>query len=225
MDDLNATLQHLVAQALGQPLKSNERRQTLYQIYQRVTQSGKLWRDRQPYYNDALQEMWEYCCHHLEDYDPSVKQVITWLDDELKRRLSRYRYARQRDVTKHIQAQGEGSETLPAIAERLPAPPDAQTSLEIWEQTRAWVRSDPEQTLRKPCFRKRAAINCQLLCERRLPPEASWSAIAAELGLNAAEAQDLPKWYCRRCIPILREFGVAQGFLETVTKSKPRRTV
>ncbi|WP_272121521.1 hypothetical protein [Spirulina major] len=224
MDDLNATLKQLVAQALEYPPQSNERRQTLYRIYQQVTRSGKLWCDRQPYYNDALQEMWEYCCHHLEDYDPTVKQVITWLDDELKRRLSRYRYAQQRSATKHVQDVEGGSTTLPPLAERLPAPPDAQASLAIWQQTLEWVQTDPDHRLRKLCFRKRPEGNCQRLCQRRLPPEATWGEIAAELELNAAEAKDLPKWYCRRCIPILREFGVAQGFLDTVKKSQPRRT-
>lgn len=223
MDDLNATLKQLVAQAVSQPVKSTDRRQTLYQIYQLVTRSGKLWRDRQPYYNDALQEMWEYCCHHLEDYDPSVKQVITWLDDELKRRLQRYRYAQQRDATKHIPTQSEGNDRLPPPAERLPAPPDIQPSLAMWEQTLAWVRTDPDQTLGKTCFRKRPTVNCQKLCEQRFPPETAWGAIATELNLNAAEAKDLPKWYCRRCLPLLREFGVAQGFLDTVKKSQPRR--
>jgi hypothetical protein len=225
MDDLNATLKQLVAQALSQPLKSNERRQTLYQIYQRVTRSRKLWRDRQPYYNDALQEMWEYCCHHLEAYNPDEKQVITWLDDELKRRLQRYRYAQQRDATKHLQADASPGSTLPTLAERLPAPPDIEPSLAMWEKTCHWVQTDPDEQLSTTQFRKRSQINCQWLCQRRFPPETSWGEIATELGLNAAEAKDLPKWYCRRCLPLLREFGVAQGFIETVktSLSKSRR--
>lgn len=224
MDDLNAILRDLVAQARTHPPRSLARRQTLYVLYQAVTQSGKLWRDRQPYYYDALQEMWEYCCHHLEDYNPQEKQVITWLDDELKRRLERYRYAQRRDQTKHIQTHSPGDNLPTPLTERLPAPPDIEPILGMWEQTCDWVRNDPDQRLQKTCFRKRPAINCQALCQRRFPPEMPWGEIATELGLNAAEAKDLPKWYCRHCLPQLREFGVAQGFLTTVKKSKSRRT-
>ena len=82
MKNLADRLCLLIAQARSYSLTSMERRQKFTEIYRLTTKSRKLWRENTPYYEDALQEMWEYCYRHLEEYDPSVKGVITWLDDE-----------------------------------------------------------------------------------------------------------------------------------------------
>ena len=87
MNELDLKLRELIATALLYPSQSSERQQVLAQVHLLVMKSGKLWRENTSYYNDALQEMWEYCCEHLEEYNPNIKGPIVWLDDELKKRL------------------------------------------------------------------------------------------------------------------------------------------
>lgn len=222
MDDLNQTLQTLIAQACTHSPKSWERRQRLSEVHQLVMQSGKLWREFTPYYNDALQEMWEFCCQNPELYDPTLKSVITWLDDYLKKRLRNFRDARYRQQRREFMAlHNESGEPNDPIA-TLPAYPDIQPVLDIWEKTLAWVETDPEQVLCSTCFRKRGEVNCQALILRRFPSEMPWSEIAAEFNLTPAEAKDLPKVYHRKCLPLLREFAISQGYVEKNNSSRKK---
>ncbi|MEO1374735.1 MAG: sigma-70 family RNA polymerase sigma factor [Cyanobacteria bacterium J06635_10] len=215
MNELDSKLRELIAHAQLLPPKSLERQQLLASVYVLVMKSGKLWKEHTSYYNDALQEMWEYCCQHLEEYNPTIKGPIVWLDDELKKRLRRMRdanYRQKRRFLMYTQTE-EGVTSHPT--DNIVAPADIQPIVEIWERTIYWVQNDPDKRLRSICFRKRPEINAQALILRRLPPDTpSWQTIAAEFKLNPQEAKDLPKFYNRKCLPLLREFGLSQGYIE-----------
>ena len=174
----------------------------------------RLWKERTLYYNDALQQMWEYCCQHPEEYDPNLKQVITWLDDELKKRLRRYRYAQKKQRERQLTALSTDSGKITDPVDNLKARPDIQPVLDIWSKTLNWVQTDPEGVLHSTCFRKRPEVNCQALFLGRFPTETPWNKIAERLELTPAEAKDLPKWYNRRCLPLLRKFGAERGYIE-----------
>jgi len=224
VNDLDKTLRTLIAQACNHPPKSWERRQRLSEVHRLVMKSGKLWREYTPYYNDALQEMWEFCCHNPEQYDPSLKNVITWLDDYLKKRLRNFRDARYRQQRREIiTVQTESEDTTDPIA-NLPARPDIHSVLEIWEKTLDWVQTDPDNVLCSTCFRGYCQVNCQALILRRFPSETPWSTIAAEFNLTPPEAKDLPKIYNRKCLPLLRKFAVSQGYVEEKDISSPRKS-
>ncbi|MDJ0708680.1 MAG: sigma-70 family RNA polymerase sigma factor [Leptolyngbyaceae cyanobacterium MO_188.B28] len=214
MNELNQKLCQLIAEASQYPLKSLERQQRISEVHRLVMKSGKLWREGSSYYTDALQEMWEYCCQHPETYDPTVKQVITWLDDYLKKRLRRYRDARYRQQQRLLVVLESEKGKITDAVDTLSAPPDIQPTLDIWQATLDWARTDPDGTLRRTIFRKRPAINGRALILRRLPPDTPWADIAAEFKLNPAEAKDLPKFYHRKCLPLLRKFALSQGFIE-----------
>ncbi|MGC9505785.1 sigma-70 family RNA polymerase sigma factor [Baaleninema sp.] len=219
MDDLNERLCQLVVEARRYPLGSVERQRRLCQIYRLVSQSGKLWRDSAPYYNDALQEMWEYCFDRLEEYDPRVKRVTTWLDDELKRRLRRYRDRQRRETHRKVAPlKTEDGSTFDPV-DGLPAREDVRPALDIWYNTLDWVRRDPDGRLQNTYFRHRRDINCQVLFLKRFPTETPWKTIAEEFNLDDAATKDLPKWYNRRCLPLLRDFGVANGYLDEADRS------
>lgn len=213
MDNLNQTLQQLIADALANSIESVERQQQIQEIYRLVMKSKKLWKEYSPYYNDALQEMWEYCCQHLEEYDPTVCGVITWLDNCLKKRLRYYRDVRKRENQRQVFAIQQDDGTTFDPSEHLPASADIQPVLEIWQETLNWVQSDPDERLRNTVFRKRQEINAQALFLMRFPDETPWSAIAERFQLTSAEAKDLPKFYNRRCLPLLREFGSLRGYI------------
>jgi hypothetical protein len=242
VDQLNQRLQALIAEACTHPPKSFARRERLSEIYRLVMQSGKLWRSREQYYNDALQEMWEFCCQNPELYDPQVKRVITWLDDELKKRLRRIRSAKYRDQQRFPTWQTEAGESFDLLSLQA-ANPDMQPVHEIEQTTLKWIEIDPEtitqawlennlapvqnpeliekfkdfkQRLHQTCFRKRCDMDCAALFLKRFPLETQWDEIAAMFQLNAAEAKDLPKFYSRSCIPLLREFAALQGYIDTV---------
>jgi len=223
MNELDLKLRQLIASACKYPPQSLERQQVLAEVYLLVMKSGKLWKQHVAYYNDALQEMWEYCCQHPEKYHPHIKGPIVWLDDELKKRLRRMRDSKYRQQRRFLIAKPtEQGVTNSHIDDRL-ASPDIQPALEIWEKTISWVQQDPDKRLRNVYFRKRPEINAQVLILKRLPPDTpSWKKIAAEFNLNSQEAKDLPKFYNRNCLPLLREFGLSQGYIEestTVTNS------
>lgn len=223
MDNLDQTLRQLIAEVCQEPPLSCQRQNKLCEIYQLVMESGKLWQESTPYYHDALQQMWEYCCQHPQDYDPTVKEVITWLNDELKKRLRRLREAKYRQRQRQISALLTAQEQTIDSWDNCPANPDIEPVLEIWQETLDWVRDDPDQVLQNTCFRGRADINCQVLFLLRFPAETPWSTIAAKFNLTPAEAKDLPKFYNRRCKPILREFGISQGYIEAEQNPEPER--
>jgi len=223
VNDLNQTLQTLIAEACQYEPRSLDRRSRLACVHRLVMASGKLWKESTPYYNDALQEMWEFFCQNPELYDPSVKGPITWLDDYLKKRLRNLRDSKYRQQKREINTlQTESGETIDPMA-ILPARPDIQPVLEIWEKTLAWVETDPDGNLRNTCFRNCREVNCQALILRRLPPETPWNAIAKEFNLTPAEAKDLPKVYNRKCLPQLRQFAESQGYVEPQNNSSRRK--
>lgn len=224
MNDINTNLRRLINEAKNLPLESVERQQKIHQTYLLAMKSGKLWRENKPYYNDALQDMWEYCCSHLEEYNPTKKQVITWLNDEIIKALRRYEYKEEtRPRKRHIELRANlNSDNFEPVInnldncspEQLNKPPtDIQPLLEMWETTVQWVKADPDQVLRNTYFQERPEINAQVVILKRLPPDVSWKEIAKEFNLNDAESKNLPKWYHRSCLPLLRRFGTNQGYL------------
>jgi hypothetical protein len=214
MKDLDETLRQLVAEACTHPPKSVDRQRALQEIYRLVMKSGKLWREYTPYYADALQQMWEYCCQHLEEYDPALSGVITWLDNYLKKQLRLFRDRQSRDYKRRAGVEQTEQGNFLDPVDRLPARPELKPTLDLWEKTLNWVQTDPQGILQATCFRKRADINAQTLFLMRFPSETSWQVIADRFHLTPAEAKDLPKFYNRRCLPLLRNFGVSEGYLD-----------
>ncbi|MBD2067328.1 sigma-70 family RNA polymerase sigma factor [Leptolyngbya sp. FACHB-671] len=214
MKDLDETLRQLVAEACTHPPKSVDRQRALQEIYRLVMKSGKLWREYTPYYADALQQMWEYCCQHLEEYDPTLSGVITWLDNYLKKQLRLFRDRQSRDYKRRAGVEQTEQGNFLDPVDRLPARPELEPTLDVWEKTMNWVQTDPQGILQATCFRKRADINAQTLFLMRFPSETSWQVIADRFHLTPAEAKDLPKFYNRRCLPLLRNFGVSEGYLD-----------
>ena len=222
MPTLDQTLRELIAEAQALGPKSLKRQQLLQKIYRLVMKSGKLWREYVPYYGDAVQQMWEYCCQHLDEYDPEVGAVTSWFNFRLKKEIRRLRdqHNRRRDRTVSPRPNQPGNPLDPV--DNLPARPNIDPVLDILEKTVEWVKADPEGELRATRFRKRADINAQVLFLKRFPSETPWNAIAADFGLNAAEAKDLPKFYNRRCLPLLRKFGILHGYIEERVTDRQR---
>ena len=212
---LDQKLKHLIQEALKHPVHSTERQQCLNDIYTLVMKSGKLWRDYNPYYGDAVNDMWYECFTHLEDYDPSLQQVTTWLNDSLRRALRRYRDRKHRDLKRHLtQVRGDDGQEAP-IVEFLPGRSDAaEAQKHILYPVLKWVEADADGLLQKRIFLNRAEINAQTVILKRIPPQSKdWPAICAEFELSDKNAKALPKWYHRYCKPFLKNFGTQTGIL------------
>lgn len=328
MSELDKKLCQLISSACEYPAKSLDRQQKLGQIYLKVMGSRRLWQEQTEYYNDALQDTWEYFSLNLEqyapsvemlcqlflqasdrqslqqisqivtgsgwnwkdktltakweylrnykvtknhpdlksviswvdelddrlgrldrekeqkasqyytpqyyqlrnqkqvviwlsvntwldsDYQPSLKSVITWLDDMLKKRLAYYAKLTTRQQNRQINLPKTDNDRTIDPVDTLSAPEDIEPVLDIWQATLNWVENDPQGILRNTYFRKYPDINARELILKRLPPNIpDWAEIAAQWNLNPAETKDLPKFYSRHCRPLLRQFGIDRGYI------------
>ncbi|MEM9217376.1 MAG: sigma-70 family RNA polymerase sigma factor [Cyanobacteria bacterium P01_F01_bin.150] len=223
MSTLDQTLQDLIAEAKSLNPKSLKRQQCLQKIYRLIMKSGKLWREYKPYYGDAVQQMWEYCCQNLDEYDPEVGAVTSWFNFRLKKELRRFRDQTKRTLDRKAFPIHTSEGKVLDPVDTVPAPQTIDPALDILEKTLAWVKADPDGELQSTRFRKRADINAQVLFLNRFPSETPWNAIAADFDLNSAEAKDLPKFYNRRCLPLLRKFGISQGYIEESVTDRQRK--
>jgi hypothetical protein len=206
-------LTQLVKKTCQHPRGSIQRRQGMTQLIQAIIESGKLWREDTPYYEDALQQTWLYLCRNLcqantgAQYDPAKSSVTTWLNHYLRRRLEDFRlWEQQENKWRVIQRLQEDNKTIDPT-NNLPAPPDIPPML---EETRQWLETDPSGELRRIHIKGRPDITCQVLMLRRLPPETSWETLSAEFNCSAST---LANFYQRQCIQSLRRFGESQGYL------------
>lgn len=214
MDEIEQRLHQLVEETCRHKLNSIERRLGLNQIVRLVVKSGRLWKEKTPYYEDALQQTWLYFCRNLceaatgEKYDPNRSSVTTWLNAYLRRRLQDFRVQIQSQLKQNVAVPLQTVEDSSDTIEALEAPPDVPP---ILETTRQWIETDPDGDLRRTYIQGHPEVNCQVLLLERLPPETSWEDLAARFLLSVST---LSSFYRRQCIPRLRKFGESQGYIE-----------
>lgn len=221
MDDIEARLHQLVVETCRHKFSSTQRKLGLTKIVRLIVKSGKLWKERTPYYEDALQQTWLYFCRNLceaatgEKFDPSRSSVTTWLNAYLRRRLQDLRLHQSQlgqTNTVALDAQDESSSDM---IEALSAPPDIPP---ILETTRQWIETDADGELRRTHILGHPDVNCQVLLLERLPPDTSWEDLAARFNLSVST---LSSFYRRQCIPRLRKFGKSQGYIEDTYHELP----
>lgn len=206
-------LHELVVETCRHPPRSIERQQGMTKLILLIEKSKKLWQERTPYYQDALQQTWIYFCQNIceagsgEKYDPSRGSVITWLNRYLKWRLQDFRLAKQAQNSIHhvdkILELDQGNDPI----DNLPASPDIPP---ILANVRMWVEADPSDELGSLHIQGYPQVTCQVLILRRLPPETSWKDLSREFGLSIST---LSNFYQRQCLPRLRKFGESEGYL------------
>jgi hypothetical protein len=212
--DFHNQLQRLAVAAGALPARSVQRRQTLNELIRRITASNRLWRENTPYYEDALQQTWLYVCRNIDKYDPEKSSVIHWIDQHLKWRLKDGYIQKAEQAAKTATGFATDATVTTDPIGQLVAPPDIPP---ILEETRQWVEADPDGELRRLSVYRHPACNCQVLLLRRLPPETSWQAIAAEFDLPPSTP---PNFYQRNCLPRLRNFARHQGYLDSEAHSE-----
>ena len=230
-NDSNEYLQQLVAEAGLYPAKSPERQKKLNQIVQVVNRSSRLWRGTQedrPYYEDALSNTWIYMCQNLDKYHPNRgASFITWVNSHLKWRLYDLKkvHGTWGNHTRPIFRKDINGKKIPISLEDISSEdetiePDSPSLTTLRKEICGWVQTDSDEVLRNTIFRKRQEINAQVLILRRLE-DIAWATITAEFRLNKAETKDLPKFFSRKCIPLIKNFGKQKGYKP---KEKPKDT-
>lgn len=199
-------LRQLVKETCQHPQKSWERQVKLTRLICLLIESDKLWREKTPYYEDALQQTWLYVCRNLCEaktgraYDPDLSSVITWVNSYLKRRLQDYR----QEIQQRKKLYQNINQEILAKVQTPPAVPS------ILETVRDWAKTDPDGVLSRRHLRGHPKITCQVLILRRLPPRSTWEGLSQEFNLPPTT---LSSFYRRHCFPLLREFGRSHGYL------------
>lgn len=207
MSEIDQQIRELVAVACGHPPGNPIRQKKLTQVIRLV--SGKLWKESVPYYEDALQKTWVYFCKNIcVNYDPNLASVSTWLNAYLKRRLQdgfiNARDRKNQEISSIQTKDGESVDLIDAI-------PDDRGDVEpIWEKVRDWAESDLSGELRQIHIEGHPTVTCQVLILRRLLSETSWKALSEEFGIPVPT---LSSFYRRQCMPRLRNFGEAEGYM------------
>jgi hypothetical protein len=214
-DGLEERLHQLVTEACRHRAGSAERQKNLTKIIRLI--AHKLWRENTPYYQDALQQTWVYFCQNIcerntgEPYNSSRGSVITWLNYYLRRRLQDFYLEDQERRHRRVSnianlGLAEPNESIDTLA-NIPDEPDLPPLL---EEVTIWAQTDPDGELSSIHIAKHPEVTCQVLILRRLPPEESWSTLAAEFNLSIST---LSSFYQRQCLPRLRKFGESEGYL------------
>jgi hypothetical protein len=189
--------------------RSIQYKRTLTQIIRQV--SPKLWYENTPYYADALQQTWLYFCQHVcQRYDANLASLSTWLNAYLKWRLKDLRDRSNRDMMLHRSLEGDRKTGQQAID--LPDRRDASDTGRplTLERVCHWVQADASGELRCTHIQNHPEINCQVLILKRLSPQVTWRDLSTEFGVRIST---LTSFYYRQCLPRLRQFGEAEGYL------------
>ena len=209
-DDLTPLVREICQHDPGSP----QRQKGLTALIRTVR--PKLWCENTPYYEDALQQTWVYCCRNLcacttgKQYDPTQASVVTWLNAYLKRRLQDGFTAAQQQkklMVSEFSRSGDDASGDRSLLDTLESTPDIPPML---DRVKQWAETDPDGELRQSHIEGHPNITCQVLLLRRLPPETPWKELATEFGVSVGS---LSSFYTRQCLPRLRNFGKAEGYL------------
>ncbi len=209
-------LASLVAEACQYPVGSRQRQRLVTQIIRQMQQSGKIWRDYRidaDQYQEALQRTWVWFCQNLHNYDATQSSLMTWFNGTLQYRI--------KDVKREAQIQQQQfavpyDETIDLIS-NLPAPPTDEP-LQWLTETLDWLQQE-QPRLQQITIRDRPDLDAYTLIQRRLPTphQASWKVLSAQFDISIPT---LSSFYRRQCLPLLREFAQAQGWMENAAPSR-----
>jgi hypothetical protein len=187
-------LRSLITEAKQHFPGSLKRQKALTQVIRLV--APKLWKSNAPYYQDALQQTWEYFSRHVDRYNPEQATVATWLNRYLRWRLSDLAKPRQEVPFSQFGRNWDGDR---APFEEIPDKTgDAALLL---TEVLTWIQTDPTGELRTLHIQDHPEVTAQLLLLKRLPPETSWKALSQAYGIPTST---LSSFYRRHCFPRLR---------------------
>lgn len=204
------SLKSYVNQAKQHPVSSQKRNRALTQIIRMV--SPLLSHTGSQTDADAIQQTLLYLVKNLDQFDASRGCLVSWLNS--------YLYFRRCDAYQQVITQKYNEIPLDSTVmddEKLRSkvvadlPSRDYGSLQILDRVMNWVKADPKGTLRQTHLSQHPEVTAQTMILLRLPnTEMSWKAIAELFGIPIPT---LSAFYQRKCLPLLREFGQAEGLI------------
>jgi hypothetical protein len=220
-------LTNLVVEACQHPQSSVERQRVLNELVPRIQQSGKIWRNSSPDYEDALQQMWLYFCDKPSAYDPTKASLITWFNRNLKWRLfdlhtKKDKKPKEKDKKPSTKKDKKPKEKVifvepvrpdgTNIIEEIPAPDSYLDSEEdLWDFVCTWIEKDTDGKFKGTHVRDRPDVNAQVVCLGRLHGKL-WRDLATEL---RSSIPVLSGFYRTQCIRLLKEIPVIKQAYES----------
>jgi DNA-directed RNA polymerase specialized sigma24 family protein len=215
------SISNLCLEARQYPTGSRKRERLVNQMIRQMQRSGKIWRDYRldtDQYQEALQRTWAWFCQNLHSYDPTQSSLTTWFNCILKYRI--------KDVLRESQAHRRQQICLPDdetfdLISNLPAP-SAEEPLQWLSDLLIWLHQEQSQ-LEQITIRDRPDISAYYLILRRLPTQnqASWKELSTQLDVAIPT---LSSFYRRQCLPLLREFGKLQGWIDSSAPQSNNKT-
>ncbi|MEG4515476.1 MULTISPECIES: hypothetical protein [unclassified Microcoleus] len=202
----------LVTQICQETSNPWKRRRLVNQLVIKMTDSGLIWKnkDNVPYYEDALQEQWEFFSSNLWEsrtgtqYDRDRSSVITWFNYYFKRRLQNCALRVDKENSRISRGSqkfkdGEQIETI----EELPAENEAHIieCIQYFEEVQNWIETNPDGVLNAH-IRGRKDLTCQVIL-RSLLSGKTFTQMAAEYG---CAYQTIYGFWKNKCRPHVQEF-------------------
>ncbi|MEG4056466.1 hypothetical protein QUA57_13265 [Microcoleus sp. Pol7_B2] len=202
----------LVTQICQETSNPWKRRRLVNQLVIKMTNSGLIWKDKDnvPYYEDALQEQWEFFSSNLcesrtgTQYDRDRSSIITWFNYYFKRRLQNCALRVDKENSRISRGpkkfkDGEQIETI----EELPAENETHIieCIQYFEEVQNWSDTNPDGVLNAH-IRGRKDLTCQVIL-RSLLSGKTFTQMAAEYG---CAYQTIYGFWKNKCRPHVQQF-------------------
>lgn len=205
--ELDKILRELAIAAKQQPPKSLHRKRLLEKLIRTLIGSNRLAKPRRNQFKnhyaeidiEAKQQLFDYLCHRIEDYNPDRGEVLQWANALLDRRFF---IEASRCVLQSV-PRGVKRLSLDDLEKQFNQPENPVTLEQIYpermpllsEQVIAWIRADPDGVFKQTHIVGKPAANFQFLALRVIEGY-SWQETADQLGISLAT---LNRFY-HRCL-------------------------
>lgn len=200
----------LVTQIWQETSNPWKRRRLLTQLVIKMTNSGLIWKDNVPYYQDALQEQWEFFCSNLceartgTQYDRDRGTVITWFNYYFKWRLLNWASRVDRENQRRCDREQILEDGMPIDRiEILPAEDESDIleCIQYFKEVKNWIDTNPNGLLNQH-IRGRKDVTCQVIF-KSLSSGQTFGEIATNFNCSYST---LKGFYNNKCRPLLEEF-------------------
>jgi hypothetical protein len=193
-------LRQLVADACALPARSIARRRVLNQFVQEVQRSQRLFRGngaKPEHYSDALSATWEYVLNHLESYDPSRAEVMTWINYRLRMNILTIQGKPIRELQALEWENADG--TSWSLLDNLESSADAGILLHKFE---SWQRTYQQQQ-QAIHIQQRSDLHVHLMIQLRIIQGMTFREISQTYN---APIPTLSSFWQNKCLPELHKF-------------------
>lgn len=204
----------LVTQICQESSNPWKKKRLLNQLITKMQNSGLIWKNHknEPFYQDALQEQWEFFCSNLcecrtgTQYDRDRGSVITWFNYYFKRRLQNWASRVNRDNSRRDDREEFLEDGTPIDRiDTLSAEDETHIieCIQCFETVQNWIETNPEGILNAH-IRGQHDLTCQVIL-RSLLSGKTFTQMAAEYGCAYQTIYGFWKNKCRSHVQEFRE--------------------